>query len=525
MKNIKYPMTFVWILLLLAFPINFFGMDDANPQKNLPNIIFIMADDHTKQAISSYGSKLNQTPNIDRIAREGIRFDRCFVTNSICAPSRAVALTGKYSHINGLKDNRDTFDGNQMTFPKLLQKSGYQTALIGKWHLKSTPTGFDYWKILPGQGDYYNPNFIEMGDTVRHTGYVTNLITDFAIQTLERRDKDKPFCLLYFHKAPHRNWMPDLKHLNMYDDIEMPLPETFFDDYQTRSAAAREQDMKVLNLFNSLDMKIHPTEKSIEYSGGHQGYDAQTAWKQLFHSLTDEQRQAWSTAYEPKNRAFLEANLTGVELAKWKYQRYVKDYLRCVASVDDNIGRLLDYLDKEELVKNTIIIYTSDQGFYLGEHGWYDKRFMYEESFGTPLILRYPEEIPAGAISKDLVLNLDVCPTILDYAGVEIPAEVQGESLQPLAKGEKPAHWRKSIYYHYYEYPHGWHKVKKHYGIRTAKYKLIHFYDDIDAWELYDLGKDPEELNNVFGHVDYLNIQKRLAANLAELRKHYREDE
>jgi arylsulfatase A-like enzyme len=283
--------------------------------------------------------------------------------------------------------------------------------------------------------------------------------------------------------------------------------------------------MKVLNLFNSLDMKIQPNEKSIEYSGGHRGYDAQTAWKQLFNSLTDEQRQVWNAAYKPKNRAFLKENLTGEELAKWKYQRYIKDYLRCVASVDDNIGRLLDYLDKEALTKNTLIIYTSDQGFYLGEHGWYDKRFMYEESFSTPLILCYPKEITPGTVSKDLVLNLDFCPTILNYAGVEIPAGVQGESLKPLTTGETPTHWRKSIYYHYYEYPHGWHQVKKHYGIRTAKYKLIHFYDDIDAWELYDLEKDPKELNNIFGHADYLEIQNSLTAELVELRKHFLDGE
>jgi arylsulfatase A-like enzyme len=485
-----------------------------------PNIIFIMTDDHTKQATSCYGSYINQTPNIDRLATEGTRFDKSFVTNSICAPSRAVALTGKHSHINGVKDNRDIFDGSQMTFPKLLQQAGYQTALVGKWHLTSTPTGFDYWKILPGQGEYYNPRFIEMGDTLRYEGYVTNLITDFAIQTLERFDKEKPFCLLYFHKAPHRNWMPDTKHLTMYDSLEIPLPETFFDDYETRSAAAREQDMEVVNLYNSLDMKIHPSEATKDYSGGKESFDAQKAWKRVYNSLTNEQRKAWDAAYEPANEAFLEANLSGAELAKWKYQRYVKDYLRCVASVDENIGRLLDYLDERNLAENTVIIYTSDQGFYLGEHGWYDKRFMYEESLGMPLLIRYPKEISAGAVSEDMVLNLDICPTILDYANVPLPDDVQGETLRPLLRGQTPETWRQSIYYHYYEYP-GWHNVKKHYGIRTKKYKLIHFYDDIDANELYDLEDDPHELNNLYGRGQYIEIQLTLENELAELRKYY----
>ena len=510
----------------LATPKAFFEQPGREKQVSVigrPNIIFIMTDDHTKQAMGCYESQINQTPNIDRLAKEGIRFDKSFVTNSICAPSRAVALTGKYSHINGVKDNRNIFDGGQMTFIKLLQKAGYQTALVGKWHLKSTPTGFDYWKILPGQGDYYNPQFIEMGDTLKHIGYVTNLITDFAIQTLDSFDKETPFCLLYFHKAPHRNWMPDTKHLTMYDGVDIPLPKTFFDDYKTRSAAAREQDMEIINLYNSMDMKIHSSGKTNEYSGGNKSFDAQKAWELVYNSMTDEQRKAWDAAYEPKNRAFLEANFSGVELAKWKYQRYIKDYLRCVASVDENIGRLLDYLEQKGLVENTIVIYTSDQGFYLGEHGWYDKRFMYEESLGMPLLIRYPKEIRAGTVSNDMVLNLDICPTILDYAGVAIPDDIQGESLGPLLRGERPKQWRQAIYYHYYEYPHGWHNVKKHYGIRTKKYKLIRFYGDIDAKELYDLENDPHELNNVYGREEYAEIQKTLESELTELRKYYRD--
>ena len=492
-----------------------------------PNIIFIMTDDHTKQAMSCYGSQINQTPHIDRIARDGIRFENSFVTNSICAPSRAVALTGKYSHINGLKDNRDRFNGDQMTFPKLLQKAGYQTALVGKWHLKTTPQGFDTWKILPGQGNYYNPRFITKNDTMRYEGYVTTLITDFAIEALKNFDQEKPFCLLYFHKAPHRNWMPDSKHLTMYDGVDIPMPETFFDDYQTRSDAARQQDMEVINLYNSTDMKIHSNGKEEEYSGGNEKFriNASENWRSLYNSLTDEQRKAWDTAYEPKNRAFLEANLSGVELAKWKYQRYIKDYLRCVASVDDNIGRLLDYLDEHGLTENTVVIYTSDQGFYLGEHGWYDKRFMYEESLGMPLIIRYPQEISAGRTLDEMVLNLDFCPTILDYAEVEVPAEIQGESLRPLLRGHPSPQWRQMIYYHYYEYPHGWHDVKRHYGIRTQNFKLIHFYDDIDAKELYDLQQDPHELNNVYGRAQFNGIQNELETQLKELKKYYKDFE
>jgi arylsulfatase A-like enzyme len=517
----------VIILILMSFSqqniSRLFAGEISTPTQSHPNIILIMTDDHAKNAVSCYGSKINQTPNIDRLAHEGIRFDNSFVTNSICAPSRAVILTGKYSHINGLKDNRDRFNGDQMTFPKLLQKAGYQTAMIGKWHLKSPPQGFNTWKILPGQGDYYNPRFIENGDTVRYEGYATNLITDFSIETLDDFDKGKPFCLLYFHKAPHRNWMPDTKHLTLYDDVEIPLPETFFDDYSTRSAAAREQDMEIINLFTSTDMKIHMPEGAKDYSGGSgaDNFNAPKWWARNYNSMTEEQRKAWDAAYEPKNKAFAEANLSGKELAIWKYQRYIKDYLRCVTSVDENIGRLLDYLDKNGLTDNTIIIYTSDQGFYLGEHGWYDKRFMYEESLGMPLIVRYPKEIKPGSISDEIVMNLDFCPTFLDYAGIKIPEDVQGESLRPLLNGQTPDTWRDAMYYHYYEYPHGWHFVKRHYGIRTKTHKLIHFYHDIDAYELYDLKNDPNELNNIYGKSELINIQKELKNELANLRTYY----
>lgn len=497
----------------------------AGCKDNRPNIIFIMTDDHTKQATGCYGSVINETPNIDRIANEGMKFTRSFVTNSICAPSRAVALTGKYSHRNGLRDNQDRFDGSQMTFPQLLQQAGYQTALIGKWHLTTEPTGFDYWKILPGQGQYYNPTFIEMGDTVKYEGYVTNLITDFAIDKLEEFERDKPFCMLYWHKAPHRNWMPDIKHLSMYEDVDIPIPETFFDDYSTRSAAAREQDMEVKNMYTSFDLKVQPQEGDKAYSGGKEGFTSQKFWIEMYNSLTDEQREAWDEAYAPQNEEFRNADLSGEELAKWKYQRYIKDYLRCVASVDDNIGRLLDYLDEKGLAENTIVIYTSDQGFYLGEHGWFDKRFMYEESFSMPLVVKYPKEIKPGSVTDKMAVNIDFCPTILDYAGIAIPDEVQGTSLRPIFNGDDPADWRTSVYYHYYQYPKGWHAVKRHYGVRTDRYKLIHFYNDIDAWELYDLQEDPNEINNVYGTGEYVSVQEDLHSELDRLKKYYEDDE
>lgn len=500
----------------------------SSASENRPNIIFIMTDDHTKQAMSAYNSKLIQTPNLDRLANEGIRFDNSFVTNSICAPSRAVALTGKYSHINGLRDNRDEFDGSQLTFPKLLQQAGYHTAMIGKWHLKTDPTGFEIWKILPGQGVYYNPEFINQdGKTVQHEGYVTTLITDFAIDVIRKRDKTKPLALMYFHKAPHRNWMPDIKDLGLYKNQDFPLPKTFFDDYKTRSRAAYEQDMRIEDLYYSFDMKMHLPKGAKEASGGNAEYDALAEWHSVYSSLTQGQKKAWDAAYDPENEAFNKVNLSGKALAIWKYQRYIKDYLRTVKSIDDNVGRLLDYLDKEGLSNNTLIIYTSDQGFYLGEHGWYDKRFMYEESLGMPLAIRYPKEIPAGLTANELVLNLDIAPTLLDYAGVKVPKEMQGRSLRPVISSQstpnkKEQPWRSSIYYHYYEYPHGWHLVHAHRGVRTKTHKLIHFYD-IDEWELYDLERDPDEVNNVYNQRQYKKMQKKLKTELKRLRQEYQD--
>jgi len=492
---------------------------EGAPPTPRPHILFVMSDDHAEQAISAYGGELIQTPHIDRLAREGIRFENSFVTNSICAPSRAVLLTGKYSHLNRLRDNRDEFDGTQLTFPKLLQRAGYQTAVVGKWHLKTDPTGFDHWKILVGQGDYYSPVFVDNGERAQHEGYVTDLITDFALDFLEQRDRSKPFCLLYHHKAPHRNWMPDVKHLDMYAGRDLPLPETFHDDYAGRPAAAA-QDMRVADMFLSLDMKLHEEFYGEETgSGGNARYDPTQSWKRSYGLMTAEQRAAWDAHYGPINEAFRRARPEGEALAEWKYQRYIKDYLRCVASVDQNLGRVLDYLDQNGLTESTIVIYTSDQGFYLGEHGWYDKRFMYEESLSMPLVMRYPAGIAPGVVSDALALNLDFAPTILDYAGLDVPEEMQGRSLRALADGGRPPEWRRAVYYHYYEFPHGWHDVRPHYGVRTERHKLIRFYGDMDVWELYDLEQDPHELNNVHGTEAYRGVREELHRQLETLQR------
>jgi len=466
----------------------------AGPKGKRPNIIFIMTDDHASHALSCYGSKINKTPNLDRLAKEGMLFENSFCTNSICAPCRAVILTGKYSHINGVIDNRKKFDGTQQTFPKLLQKAGYETAMIGKWHLKSDPTGFDYWNVLPGQGLYYNPVMREMGERKKYTGYVTDIITDHCLKWLKERRADKPFCLMYHHKAPHRRWEPGPKHLTMYDDVTMPEPDNLFDDYSNRGRAAKEQDMSIEKTMDKIDLKLVAPR-----------------------NLNSEQKNFWDAAYEPKNEAFRKANLKGKDLVRWKYQRYIKDYLRCIASVDDNVGRLLDYLDESGLARNTIVFYTSDQGFYLGDHGWFDKRFMYEESLRMPLLARYPKEIKAGSVNEDIVLNLDFGPTFLDFAGVGKPDDMQGGSIRRVLRGKTPRDWRTSMYYHYYEYP-AVHSVKRHYGVRTQRYKLIHFYHDIDEWELYDLRKDPREMKNVYDDAAYADIIKDLKAELKRLR-------
>ncbi len=511
----KFKIVFSIIIFFVLFSaFSSYKRNDRSKHAGRPNILFIMSDDHAYQAMSCYSGKLNQTPNIDRIAKEGVIFTNSFVTNSICAPSRAVMLTGKFSHANGHLDNTLAFNGSQVTFPKLLRASGYETAMIGKWHLESDPTGFDYWNILPGQGDYYNPDFIEMGKRNKIEGYVTNLITDFSIKWLDKRDKKKPFCLLLHHKAPHRCWMPDTSYLTKYNDFKFPLPANFYDNYEGRTAAA-DQQMHMKDFCPVNDLKM------LDKEGEVQG-PLRKAFEGQLKRMNPAQRAAWDKAYLPEIEYYKKANLSGKELLEWSFQRYMEDYMRCIASVDDNIGRILNYLKENNLDENTLVVYTSDQGFYLGEHGWFDKRFMYEESFRTPLVMKLPNKINKGKIEK-LVQNIDYAPTFLDLAGIAVPDDVHGKSLVPLITGKKTKDWRKSVYYHYYEYP-GPHDVKRHYGIRTDRYKLIHFYNDIDQWELYDLKLDPNEVTNLYGRKGYEDLTKSLFDQLVKTQALYKDN-
>lgn len=508
----KINLFFIFNIFLVI--VSFTSCKETEKKKEVqqqPNIIYIMTDDHGYQAMSCYNGSLNQTPNIDRIANEGVKFTRSFVTNSICSPSRAVMLTGKFSHLNGQRNNGEQFDGSQPTFPKMLKKVGYQTAMIGKWHLGSDPTGFDYWNILPGQGDYYNPDFNEMGQKSRKEGYVTSLITDYSLDWLKKRDTTKPFALLMHHKAPHRCWMPDTKYLDKYNDVKFPIPDNFYDDYEGRTAAA-SQRMHMKDFCPVNDLKMFDKEGEVE--GPLRKY-----FENQINRMNPEQRAAWDAAYEKEITYYKEAKLTGKELLEWRYQRYLEDYLRCIASVDDSVGEILDYLEENGLTENTLIVYTSDQGFYLGEHGWFDKRFMYEESFRTPLVMKLPSKIKKGTVNQ-LVQNIDYAPTFLELAGAEIPNDMQGKSLLPLLSEEKNSEWRDALYYHYYEYP-GPHDVKRHYGVRTDKHKLIHFYNDIDQWELYDLEEDPSEINNLYGKEGYEDITQSMYTQLLDLQKKY----
>ncbi len=458
---------------------------------NQPNIVFIMSDDHAAHAMSCYGSKINRTPNLDRIAEGGMRFDNCFCTNSICTPSRAVILTGTYNHVNGVTTLDTKMDNRLQTFPKLLQRAGYQTAIFGKWHLGTgpdhCPTGFDDWAVLPGQGLYHDPEFIFKGPDggTRRTvkGYVTDLITDMSLDWLKDRDRDRPFCLMYHHKAPHRKWEPDEKHADLYESEDIPEPDTLYDDYANRASAAAAATMRV---------GVHMDEKDLKCK-------------------------------KPEG-------LSDNEMRKWAYQRYIKDYLRVIASIDDNVGRVLDYLDAEGLTESTLVIYTSDQGFFLGDHGWYDKRFMYEESLRMPFILRYPPEVKAGSVNDDITLNVDFAPLFLDLAGMPIPEDFQGRSFRPLLHGQTPDDWQQSLYYRYWMHK-AQHNVYAHYGVRTKRYKLIYYYSDalgqegaIDEsyepeWELFDLEQDPCEMNNVYAHPDYQETVRKLKAELYRLQE------
>ncbi len=455
-----------------------------------PNIVFIMSDDHAAHAISAYGSAINETPQIDRLANEGSRFDNCFCTNSICAPSRATILAGVHSHLNGVLTLADPFDGRQETFPKRLQEDGYQTAIFGKWHLghggNADPTGFDRWAVLPAQGLYHDPDFFVMGERTDFTGYATDLITDFSLEWLRARDRDRPFMVMIHHKAPHRPWHPDEAHAHLYDDVDIPLPESFDDDYSNRSNAARNATMRIERDLTPVDLKQPVPE-----------------------------------------------GLSPHESKVWMYQRYIKDYLRCVASVDDNVGRVLDYLDEDGIADDTIVVYTSDQGFFLGDHGWYDKRFMYEESLRMPLLMRYPREISAGTVVDALVSNLDFAPTFLDYAGLECPSRMQGSSFRRIVSGEQPGDdWPTAFYYRYWMHLSD-HGVPAHYGIRTQTHKLIYYYGEalgttnsIDQptppeWELFDLARDPREMRNVYDDPTYAEAVATLKDELYRLKAHY----
>ena len=476
-----------------------------------------MSDDHAFQAISAYGGplqKLAPTPNIDRIAAEGMRFNRCLVTNSISGPCRAVILTGKYSHLNGFVTNegQKPFDGSQQTFPKLLQAAGYTTGLIGKWHLFSNPTGFDHWEILPGQGNYYNPDFINKEGTHREKGYVTELITGKCLQWLnDVKKSDKPFMLMMHHKAPHREWQPGPNELTLYKNVIFPEPATLFDDYSNRGTAEKSQDMTISKTMRLIeDLKMYKDKTKNKTTG--------------LNRMDAEQMAAWDAVYDPIIKHFYESGLSGDELVRFKYQRYLQDYLACIAAVDKSVGEILDYLKENGLDKNTIVIYASDQGFYLGEHGWFDKRWMFEESYRTPLLIEWPGIIKPGSVNNDMVSNLDLAETFLDMAGVKVPSDMQGRSMVPILKGRTPSNWRKEHYYHYYEYP-GSHMVKRHYGISTEQYKLIHYYYNIDEWEMYDIKADPQEMRNVYNDPAYTFIKKDMHKRLEKIMIKYNDSE
>ena len=490
------------------------GQNPSNTEKK-PNIIFIMTDDHATQAISSYGGKLNKTPNIDELAQEGIQFENACVTNSISAPSRAVALTGKYSHLNGIKDNHDRFDSTQVTFPKILRKNGYETAIVGKWHLKSQPTGFDYWNVLPGQGLYYNPDFIKMGKDTTYQGYVTNITTDLAIDWMESREKDKPFMMMVHHKAPHRNWMPDTNYLEAYEDREFPKPKSFYDDYEGREHLKDQKLTVAEHLDISWDFKVPcdtcPVKKVNRIP--------RKMYPKVMDRLTPDQRRAWNEAYKDEIEEFYSRDFSKEERVNWNYQRYIHDYLRTIISVDKSVGKIEKYLEENGLAENTLVVYTSDQGFFLGEHGLFDKRYMYEESLRTPLIMKYPGSMKQGATSDALVQNIDFAPTFLDVAGIEVPKTMQGKSLKPLFTNPNPTSWRDAVYYKFYS--EGW-GVPRHRGVRTNDFKLINFDTDPGSWELYNLKEDPYELKNLYRDSTYEQKIEELKEKMRQLEKKYR---
>ena len=545
---------------LQAMPLSIFAQNAGDR----PNILYIMCDDHAMQAISAYGSpisKLAPTPNIDRLAERGMKFNEAFVENSLSTPSRACLMTGLYSHQNGQRQLAEGIDTTKTFFSEMLQDAGYETAVVGKWHMSCTPKGFDYYHVLNNQGQYYNPTFASTGsygNYKQEMGYVTDLITDHAIEYLDGRDQNKPFCLLVHHKAPHRIWMPNTKYVSKYANVDFPLPETFWDDYESRGSAASTQKMSIDKYMELVrDLKV----PEMYDPSTPEGRDSYAGLQSELGRMTAEQREAIDAYYMPRNREFLSKNRTGKELIEWKYQNYIRDYMAVIASVDESVGRLLDYLDSHNLTDNTIIVYTSDQGFYMGEHGWFDKRFMYEESFHTPLIISYPKHIQPKSVCNQMVQNIDFAPTFLDLAGVEKPKYMPGTSLQPLFAGKPVKKWRKSLYYHYYDYP-TYHLVRKHDGVRTEQYKLIHFYGkggeravaenkyqrqpgtseygcfqylksinyisddaDIDYYELYDIKADPNEMHNIYGQPGMQKVEKEMKKILATYRKNLNVDE
>ncbi len=484
-----------------------------------PNIVFVFSDDHAAHAISAYGSRLCRTPNIDRIAEGGALFRNNFCGNALCGPSRATVLTGTHSHHNGFMRNGNVFDGAQTTMPKLLQKAGYATAIFGKWHLESEPQGFDRWAVLPDQGHYYNPDFLTPQGKTRVEGHVTDLTTAMAIEWLERgRDAQKPFLLMCQHKAPHREWMPAPQDLGLYRDVELPMPETLFDDHRTRIPQASQTEMEIQkDLYLQYDLFVEPTDAERAAAKGPDAW-----WDSMMKRLTGGQRETLLAAYREENEAFRRNPPTGSALVQWKLQRYLKNYLRCVAGVDRSVGQLLDWLDAHpDIKKNTLVVYSSDQGFFLGEHGWYDKRWMYEECFRMPLVMRWPGRIGAGVEVAQLTQNIDFAPTFLELAGWPIPPSMHGKSMLPLLDGRGPANWRDAVYYHYYE-SQATHRVPAHYGVRTARHKLIRYYEPhVDAWELFDLQQDPNELRNLADDPASRDVRKQLEQRLAELRLEY----
>ena len=482
----------------------------ALPGQRRPNIVFVFSDDHAVQSIGAYGSRINRTPRIDQLAAQGAILLNSFCGNSICAPSRATVLTGKHSHANGKRTNMDRFDPDQVTFPKLLRAAGYQTALIGKWHLREDPQGFDYWEVLRGQGNYYNPDFRTKDGSKRRTGYATDLTTDLAIEWLEKRDPDKPFVLMCQHKAPHRTWAPALRHLGMFDGKDIPEPATLRDDWSGRSALLAKNEMSIRDYFYwDYDLKIPD-------SGMPDPFDRHLKSPET-RRMTPEQRQRWSAAYAKENAAFLANPPVGDALLRWKYQRYIKDYLSTVAAVDENVGRLLDWVDAKGLKDDTIFVYASDQGFYLGEHGWYDKRWMFEESLRMPLLVRWPGRIRPGTRVEGMVQNIDYAPTFLEAAGVEIPKEMHGRSMVPLLAG-RPTPWRDQVWYAYYE--EGEHAVPRQEGVRTRRHKLM-YLPGTKEWQLFDLETDPHELRSVHAHAAYADVLTEMQGRLRQARQEY----